>query len=45
MFAPASYLEVRKPLLEASTRPPGRFSGDEFAVHALSNWVLDQGRD
>jgi choline monooxygenase len=24
------------------SRPPGRFSGNEFAVHALSNWVLDQ---
>jgi phenylpropionate dioxygenase-like ring-hydroxylating dioxygenase large terminal subunit len=27
------------------SRPPGRFSADEFAVHALSNWVLDQIMD
>lgn len=27
------------------SRPPGRFSADEFAVHALSNWVLDQVLD
>ena len=24
------------------TRPPGRFADSEFAVHAFTNWVLDQ---
>ena len=27
---------------QAFERPPGRFAPGEFAVHAFSNWVLDQ---
>jgi hypothetical protein len=42
LFDPASYHAVRKPLLEASTLPPACYTCSEFAVHALSNWVLDQ---
>jgi phenylpropionate dioxygenase-like ring-hydroxylating dioxygenase large terminal subunit len=27
---------------QAAARPPGRYAGDEFAVHDFNNWVLDQ---
>jgi phenylpropionate dioxygenase-like ring-hydroxylating dioxygenase large terminal subunit len=27
---------------QAVARPPGRYAGSEFAVHAFDNWVIDQ---